>query len=74
MTLTLVIESELERRLKDEAQQRGLADAQCALLLLEESLASAPTTPAAPLDADPLMAMAGADDFEPVAIDEVVYR
>lgn len=26
------------------------------------------------LEDDPLMAMAGADDFEPVPVDEVVYR
>lgn len=29
--------------------------------------------PTEPLDRDPLWQMAGADDFEPAAVDEVVY-
>ena len=30
--------------------------------------------PRSSLEADPLMEMAGVDDFEPVSVDEVVYR
>lgn len=74
MTLTLEIKPQLERQLKHAAQQRGLKTDQYALQLLEESLDGASITPSSPLAADPLMTMAGADDFEPVAVDEVVYR
>jgi len=74
MTLTRDIPPDLERRLKMAAQRRGVAADQCAVQLLEETLPDAPEAPKPPLEADPLMAMAGADDYDPTAIDEVVYR
>jgi hypothetical protein len=76
MTLTLEIRPDLELRLKRVAAQQGLAADQCALHLLEVSLSDRERSSKAlaRLEADPLMAMAGVDDFDPVSIDEVVYR
>ncbi len=73
MTLQLEINPQLERRLKRTAHRLGLGTEQCALRLLQDRL-SEDDTPETPLEADPLMAMAGVDDFEPAAVDEVVYR
>lgn len=74
MTLTLEINPDLELRLKSTARQRGLAADQCALLLLEERLIEAGKASRSRIEDDPLMTMAGVDDFEPTSIDEVVYR
>jgi hypothetical protein len=76
MTLTLEIQPDLELRLKRAARQQGLAAEQCVLHLLEAGLPGTeqPSEVQANLEADPLMAMAGVDDFDPVSIDEVVYR
>jgi len=74
MTLTLEIQPEMARRLKRTARQRGLATDQCAISLLEEGLSGRQGSSKTPLEDDPLMEMAGVDDFEPVSIDEVIYR
>ena len=74
MTLTLDITADLERRLKLAAKRRGVAAERLVVLLLEESVPDAPEVSSTPLDADPLLAMAGTDDYDPVSVDEVVYR
>jgi len=59
------LDAELERLAVDEDTSKA------ALIrrFVRERLAPLP-----PLSADPLGRMVGADDFEPAAIDDVVYR
>ena len=74
MTLHLEITRKLERQLKQTARQMGLGPEQCALRLLEDRLDNTSQPAQTELDADPLMAMAGVDDFEPAPVDKIVYR
>lgn len=58
----------------DEALERtALAESTSKAELLRR-YAREKVLPAPPIDRDPLMQMAGTDDFDPQPIDEVVYR
>jgi hypothetical protein len=64
-----MIEDELDAELERAAAEAGTSKAALIRLYVRERLKPPP-----PLSADHIGRMAGADDFEPTAIDDVVYR
>lgn len=67
--MQLLIDEELDEALERQARAEGTSKADLIrrfVRLHVETLA--------PLEADPLAGMIGADEFEPAAVDEVVYR
>lgn len=64
-----MIEEELDAELGRVAREQGISKAAVIRRVVRERLEPLP-----PLSADPLGQMAGADDFEPAAVDDVVYR
>lgn len=66
--LQILIEEELDEALERKALADGTSKAALIRSYVREHLQPLP-----PLENDPLGRMAGADDFEPEVIDEVVY-
>lgn len=67
--LQIMIEEEMDAALERAALEARTSKAALIRLYVRERLKPLP-----PLSADPIGRMAGADDFEPVAIADVVYR
>ena len=67
--LQILIEEDLDAELERLAVVRGSSKAALIRRIIRDRLGLLP-----PLSADPLSRMVGADDFEPAAIDAVVYR
>ena len=67
--LQIMIEEEVDAELERVALEGRTSKAALIRLYVRERLKPLP-----PLSADPIGRMAGADDFEPAAIDDVVYR
>jgi len=67
--LQILIEEDLDEALEREARRTGASKAALIRELVRERLSKLP-----PLESDPLLQTLGEDDFEPAAIDEVVYR
>jgi len=65
----MMIDEELDRALEVEAARSGRSKASVLRELARAQLRQLPA-----LEADPLGAMAGVDDFEPASVDDVVYR
>jgi len=67
--LQIMIEEEVDAELERAAFEAGTSKAALIRLFVRERLRPLP-----PLSADPIGRMAGADEFEPAAVDDVVYR
>ncbi len=67
--LQIMIEEDVDAELERAALEARTSKAALIRLFVRERLKPLP-----PLSADPIGRMAGADDFEPAAIDDVVYR
>jgi hypothetical protein len=67
--LQIMIEEDLDAELDRLAASEGTSKAALIRRFVRQSIKPLP-----PLSADPLVAMVGADDFEPCSIDDVVYR
>jgi hypothetical protein len=67
--LQISIEPELDAALERKARQEGKSKAALIRQYVRERVGRLP-----PLKSDPLWRMAGADEFDPVPIDETVYR
>jgi hypothetical protein len=67
--LQILIEEELDEALERQAKAEGTSKAALIRRYVGERIGTLP-----PLSADPLAQMGGVDDFEPEAVDEVVYR
>jgi hypothetical protein len=67
--LQIMIDEDLDAELERLAVDEDTSKAALIRRFVRERLAPLP-----PLSADPLGRMVGADDFEPAAIDDVVYR
>lgn len=67
--LQIMIEEEVDAELERAAVEARTSKAALIRLYVRERLKPLP-----PLSADPIGRMAGADDFEPAPIDDVVYR
>jgi hypothetical protein len=67
--LQVMIEEDLDAALERKAQGEGTSKAALIRRYVREHLQPLP-----PLEADPLWQMVGADDYEPEAVDDVVYR
>jgi hypothetical protein len=66
--LQILIEEDLDEALEHEAKRRSTSKGALLRRYAREALRPLP-----PLSADPIGRMAGADNFEPAPIDEVVY-
>jgi hypothetical protein len=67
--LQILIEEELDAALERKAREEGRSKAALIRQYVGERLEPTP-----PLATDPLLRMAGADQFDPAPIDDVVYR
>ena len=67
--LQIMIDDDLEEALERRSAEQGVSKAAVIRHLVRIGLQPLP-----PLEDDPLASMVGADDFEPVAVDDVVYR
>ena len=67
--LQIMIEEEVDAELERAALEARTSKAALIRLYVRERLKPLP-----PLSADPIGRMVGADDYEPAAIDDVVYR
>lgn len=67
--LQIMIEEDLDAALERKAREEKTSKAALIRQFVRERLKPLP-----PLEADPLWQMAGVDDYEPVPIDDVVYR
>jgi hypothetical protein len=67
--LHIMIDEEMDTQLERAAFEARTSKAALIRLYVRERLKPLP-----PLSADPIGRMVGADDFEPAAIDDVVYR
>ncbi len=67
--LEILLEDDLDTALERRAEQERLSKAELVRRTLAERFAPLP-----PLAMDPLAEMVGVDDFEPQAVDDVVYR
>jgi hypothetical protein len=66
--LQIMIEEDLDSDLERLAAERGTSKAALIREFVREGIHPLP-----PLSADPLFRMAGADEYEPASIDDVVY-
>jgi hypothetical protein len=66
--LQIMIEEDLDAALERRALSEGTSKAALIRGMVRERMQPLP-----PLEGDPLRRMAGADDFVPAAIDDVVY-
>jgi hypothetical protein len=67
--LQIMIDEDLDAELERLALQQGTSKAALIREFVRERVRPLP-----PLSADPLMRMAGVDDFEPAPVDDTVYR
>ncbi len=67
--LQIMIEEDLDEALERQALSEGVSKAALIRRYVREQVDALP-----PLQNDPLWQMQGTDDFDPVDIDEVVYR
>ncbi len=67
--MQLLIDEELDEALERQARAEGTSKADLIRRFVRMHVETLE-----PLENDPLRTMAGADDFEPAPIDEVVYR
>ncbi len=67
--LQILIDEDLDAELERLAAESGSSKAALIRQFVRDRIRPLP-----PLSADPLWRMAGADDFEPGPIDDVVYR
>ena len=67
--LQIMIEEDLDEALERQVLSEGVSKAALIRKYVREQVDSLP-----PLQSDPLWQMQGTDDFDPVDIDEVVYR
>ena len=68
--LQIMIEQELDEAVQRQADEEGISKAAVIRRCVREGLLAPP-----PLEADPLWAMVGVDDYDPdESIDDVVYR
>ena len=67
--LQIMIDEDLDDALDRQAALEGVSKAAVVRRIVRATL-----PPAIPLSADPLSQMAGADEFDPGDIDDVVYR
>ena len=66
--LQILIEEDLDEALEREARRQGSSKAALIRDFVRERLGARP-----PVESDPLLQALGQDDFEPAAIDDVVY-
>lgn len=66
--LQIMIEEDLDAALDDISAAEGVSKAAVIRREMRRALQPLP-----PLNVDPLSRMAGADDFEPASVDDVVY-
>jgi hypothetical protein len=64
-----MIESDLDEALNRRSAEDGVSKAALIRRFVRSALQPLP-----PLAADPLSSMVGVDDFDPVPVDDVVYR
>lgn len=67
--LQVMIDEDLDAELERLAAHEGTSKAALIRRFVRERIHPLP-----PLSADPILRMAGVDDFEPAAVDDVVYR
>jgi hypothetical protein len=67
--LQILIDEDLDEALEREARRTGGSKAAIIRELVRERLSALP-----PLESDPLLQTLGEDDFEPVPVDDAVYR
>jgi predicted transcriptional regulator len=67
--LQIMIDEDLDQALEQLASQSGRSKAALIREFVRERVQAL-----SPLTADPLWGMAGVDDFDPVPVDDVVYR
>jgi hypothetical protein len=67
--LQIMIDEDVDAALGALARKEGTSKAELIRRYVGERLRPLP-----PLSADPLWAMAGADDVDPASVDDVVYR
>lgn len=67
--LQILIDEDLDEALERQAREEGTSKA-----ALIRGYVRAAIEPLPPVSADPLFRLAGAADFEPADVDEVVYR
>lgn len=67
--LQVRIEEDLDLALEKRAREEGTSKAALVRRFVRQHVETLP-----PLEADPLWQMVGADDYEPEAVDDVVYR
>ena len=67
--LQIMIDDDLEEALDRRSAEEGVSKA-----ALIRGMVRAALQPLPPLDEDVLAAMVGVDDFEPAAVDDVVYQ
>ena len=67
--LQILLDEELDAALERRARKEGRSKAALIREYVGERVKALP-----PLSGDPITRMIGADDYEPAAIDEVVYR
>jgi hypothetical protein len=67
--LQIMIEEDIDAELERLAAEHGTSKAALIRRFVRERIRPLP-----PLSADPLFRMAGADDFDPAPVDDVVYR
>lgn len=67
--LQIMIDEDLDALLGRKASVEGTSKAALIRRFVRERIGEMP-----PLEADPLVAMIGDDDFEPAPVDDVVYR
>lgn len=66
--LQIMIEPELDAALDREARRQGVSKAALIRRCVRENLRPLPAP-----SSDPIWQMAGADEFEPASVDDVVY-
>ncbi len=67
--LQIMIDEDLDAILDRLAMQQGTSKAALIRQCVRDSFAAPPSD-----ETDPILAMAGVDDFPPAPVDEVVYR
>ena len=67
--LQILIEEELDEALERTARTRKTSKGALIREFVRDRVRTLP-----PLDADPIGQMVGADDYEPAAVDDVMYR
>ncbi len=63
----------IEEDMDADLERRAVAEGTSKAAIIREQL-RVQLRPYPPLSADPLMRMAGSDDFDPVPVDDIVYE